>query len=86
MVAAGMGRAIVSPLLLHKARAYLDGIYVYPFPGPRFSRTLTLGARFAELGDLPQQVASFARDILRQNYLPAFRAIGEWIEEAIAIG
>jgi DNA-binding transcriptional LysR family regulator len=86
MVAAGMGWAIVSPLLLHKARAYLDGIDVYPFPGPRFSRTLTLVARFAELGDLPERVAAFARNILRQDYLPEFRAIGDWIEEAIAIG
>jgi DNA-binding transcriptional LysR family regulator len=64
MVAAGIGWTSTTPLCLLLARPYLPRVRVLPFPGPRFSRRLTLVSRSGEHSALAARLARIAVQIL----------------------
>ncbi len=85
MVAAGMGFAILTPLCLSKTPQHLTGIAIAPFPGPGFSRELTLIARRGEFGRLPARLAQLARRIIRRQYLSELRTLAPWLEDRVTV-
>lgn len=85
MVALGRGWSLLTPLgLLHSG---VDPARVRPlrFPGPGFTRRLTLVSREREFGQTPGILARLSRDILRRTYLPKLASIRPWLPEVVTI-
>lgn len=78
-VAARQGFAITTPLCIFEAALPMDGLTCLPLPGPSLRRTLTLIARLAELGRLPQRVANFCKNRLDLGTIPMIEAQFPWL-------
>lgn len=76
MVSGGAGWTILTPLALHHASRFRDGVEVLPLPFAPFGRTLSLSSRAGLLKDMPAQVARRLRDLIAVEVVsPALR---EW--------
>jgi DNA-binding transcriptional LysR family regulator len=76
MVAAGLGWAVVTPLAVLQAANLGSRVTLLPFPGPTFSRTITLVAPRHEDSELPQRIANASRRVVRRLAAEgAFRAM-----------
>jgi DNA-binding transcriptional LysR family regulator len=71
MVAAGLGCAITTPLLMFECKNVLNQVRVLPFPGPSFSRQINLWTRAGEIDQLAERICRMTRNILRERYLPS---------------
>lgn len=83
-VAAGTGWSITTPLcLLQEFSKVGDRVRVEPVKRGRFSRTLKLVARKDVLGEVPRQIASESRNILRSKGLDPLYAQHPWIKDLL---
>lgn len=69
MVAAGQGWTILTPLALHHATRFREGVDVAPLPFEPLERTLALSARAGVLRDIPAQVAERLRNLIQTQIL-----------------
>lgn len=76
MVAGGEGWTILTPLALHHASRFRQGVDVFPLPFAPFERSLSLSARAGVLRDMPGQVAQVMRDLIRAQVVAP--AVAEW--------
>ena len=76
MVAAGLGWAVVTPLAVLQAANLGPRVTLLPFPGPSFSRTITLIAPRHKEAELPLRIANASRRVVRRLAAEgAFRAM-----------
>ncbi len=74
MVAGGAGWTILTPLALHHASRFREGVDVFPLPFAPLERTLSLSARSGVLRDMPSQVAGKMRALIAGQVVePALR-------------
>lgn len=74
MVAAGEGWTILTPLALHHAARFRDGVEVSPLPFAPFGRSLSLSVRSGGLGEIPAQIALRLRGLIKDRVVgPALR-------------
>jgi DNA-binding transcriptional LysR family regulator len=76
----GHGWAITTPLCAYQGRLKSDQLRFHPLPGPNFTRQLTLIARARELGRVPRQIASLAREALREVLVPFTQEMRSTVE------
>jgi DNA-binding transcriptional LysR family regulator len=75
-VAAGLGWAVVTPFAVLQAANFGPRVTLLPFPGPSFSRTITLVAPRHKAADLPLRIANASRRVVRRLAADgAFRAM-----------
>lgn len=86
IVAAGLGWAVVTPLCLINSMSRLGPARAVPFPGPVFSRRLTIISRKGELDNVAFRLAQLARQILREKYVPDMLGVGPWLKGKINLG
>lgn len=85
MVSGGAGWTILTPLALHHASRFRDGVDVLPLPFAPFDRTLSLSARAGVLRDMPAQVADRMRGLIAaQVVAPACRE-WPWMGESLRV-
>ncbi|HEV7264880.1 MAG TPA: LysR family transcriptional regulator [Falsiroseomonas sp.] len=65
MVAAGLGWAVVTPLAVLQAANLGPRVALLPFPGPGFSRSITLVAPRSSDAELPLQIADASRRVVQ---------------------
>jgi DNA-binding transcriptional LysR family regulator len=85
-VAAGLGWAITTILCVIEADIPVDGLAIAALPGPALQRRLTLVARRAELGALPQEIAMLTRERLSASSRPFIAQHCPWIDDRFAVG
>ncbi len=66
MVAAGLGWAVLTPLTVLQAANFGSRVTLLPFPGPSFSRTITLVAPRKKEAELPIRIANASRRVVRR--------------------
>jgi DNA-binding transcriptional LysR family regulator len=86
MVAAGLGWSIMTPLSIFDMKPFLGQIRIMPFPGPAFSRQLTLFARRGEIDEAAARIADISRRILHERYIPEMLAAAPWLAGHVTIG
>jgi hypothetical protein len=64
----------------------LKQINIIPFPGPAFSRQLTLFARRGEMETVAERIADMSRQILRDRYLPDMMKAAPWLAGQVVVG
>lgn len=76
MVSGGAGWTILTPLALHHASRFREGVDVFPLPFAPFDRSLSLSARSGVLRDMPGQVAGLLRGLIADQVVTP--ALAEW--------
>ena len=76
MVSAGAGWTILTPLALHHASRFREGVDVLPLPFAPFERSLVLSARAGVFKDMPAQVAGRLRGLISTQVVGP--AVQEW--------
>lgn len=79
MVAGGEGWTILTPLALHHAARFREGVEVAPLPFAPLERSLSLSARAGVLRDLPGQVASRLRGLVEAQVIKPALADWPWL-------
>ncbi len=79
------GWAITTPLSVLDSERFWPDLDIRPLPFTGFSRTIHLVARRAELGRLPERLASICRDLLDTRLVPAILEMAPWSEGAFTI-
>ena len=85
MVAAGQGWTILTPLALHHAAAFRDGIEAAPLPFGTLERTLSLSARAGVLRDMPAQVATRLRALIDARVVKPSVTQWPWLGETLRV-
>ena len=85
MVAGGFGWALLPATSIARSISHLSAIELRRFPGPAFSRPVSIVARAGELGPLPARVADVARAIFRDVYLPMFGELMPWVTQEVRL-
>lgn len=85
LVAANLGWTITSPS--HALQGIRDGqsIQTAPFPGPSFTRTVSLIVRSGELGNVPRDVHAICAGVMAESFMPDIRKSVSWIGERFEI-
>jgi len=86
MVAAGLGWSIMTPLSIFEMRPLLEQIRIIPFPGPAFSRQLTLFARQGEFEAVAARIAEISRQVLNEQYIPEMLGAAPWLAGRVNAG
>jgi DNA-binding transcriptional LysR family regulator len=86
IVAAGLSWAILTPLCLVNSISRLGTARALPFPGPKFSRKLSIISRAGELDKVAQRLAHVSRNILKEKYLPDMLRVGPWLHGQVNLG
>jgi hypothetical protein len=86
LVAGGHGWAITTPLCIFESGLGLDGMRCTRLPGPALRRRVILAARRRELGRLPQALATFSTQLLRDSVLPQIARLMPFAVREIEIG
>lgn len=76
MVAGGAGWTILTPLALHHASRFREGVEVFALPFAPFDRSLSLSARSGMLQGMPGQVAGLMRGLIDEQVVGP--ALAEW--------
>lgn len=76
MVSGGAGWTILTPLALHHASRFREGVDVLPLPFAPLERSLSLSARAGVLKDMPAQVAGHLRTLIAAQVVAP--ALAEW--------
>ena len=79
-VAAGLGWSITTPLCVAGQAQLLPELRLEPMTRGHFSRTVQVVSRRGDLGDLTQQIAVLAREVLRDETFGALLAAYPWIK------
>ena len=85
MVAGGQGWTILTPLALHHAARFRDGVDVAPLPFAPLERTLSLSARAGVLRDMPGQVASRLRGLIAVQVVAPAQAQWPWLGDSLRV-
>ncbi len=85
MVAAGQGWTILTPLALHHAARFRDGIEVAPLPFAPLERSLALSARAGVLRDIPAQVAGRLRGLIAARVIAPAHAAWPWLQGSLRV-
>lgn len=85
MVAAGQGWTILTPLALHHAARFRDGVDVAALPFAPLDRTLSLSARAGVLRDMPGQVASRLRGLIAAQVVAPAQAQWPWLGDSLRV-
>jgi DNA-binding transcriptional LysR family regulator len=85
MVGSGVGWAITTPLCLVGVRPDVSRIRMIPFPGPLFTRSLTLLSRDRELGQLPRMISRLAKTYLQTVCVPQMLEHSPWLEKLLRV-
>jgi DNA-binding transcriptional LysR family regulator len=75
MVAADLGWAITSPLVLLQGRAHLDNVHVIPIKGPALTRTIYQISRAGEYAETAESFYQTSRRILDTAVFAEIRAL-----------
>jgi DNA-binding transcriptional LysR family regulator len=79
MVAAGLGWAIVPSICVFEIVRVLDNIRLLPFPGPRFTRTVSVIYRANENEALSEHIYLVAKEIIREQYISRILDVAPWL-------
>ncbi|WP_353230305.1 LysR family transcriptional regulator [Novosphingobium sp.] len=82
-VALGIGWSVTSALCLAAMPALVDQLRIEPLPRARFSRRVQVVARIGELGNLAEQTAQMAREVMTVTHLTPLIQKLPWIEELV---
>lgn len=85
LVGQGAGWTILTPLALMRARRFLDLIDVFELPFEPLSRTISLMARKGSLQEMPADVASALKPILREAVIDPAQARWPFIEQVVRL-
>lgn len=85
MVAAGQGWTILTPLALHHAAAFREGIAVAPLPFAPLERSLSLSARAGMLRNMPAEVAVRLRTLIDVRVVKPACAQWPWLGETLRV-
>ena len=85
MVAAGQGWTILTPLALHHATRFREGVDVAPLPFEPLERTLALSARAGVLRDIPAQVAGRLRSLIQTQIVDPAQAEWPWLAQTLRV-
>ncbi|KAF0171128.1 MAG: LysR family transcriptional regulator [Rhodobacteraceae bacterium] len=85
MVAGGQGWTILTPLALHHAARFREGVDVAPLPFEPLQRTLSLSARAGVLRDMPGQVASRLRGLIEAQVVGPAQANWPWLGRSLRV-
>ncbi len=80
-VAKGMGWGVTTPMCLLEKPQLLEQLQIQPITRGAFSRQFDLLAREGALGEIPEDIASVARNILREECVPVLYEQVPWIED-----
>ena len=80
-VALGIGWSVTSVLCLAAMPALVEQVRVEPLPRARFSRRVQVVGRSGELGNLAEQAAQTAREVMMVESLPPLFQLLPWVEE-----
>ena len=79
MVAAGLGWAVVPSICVFEIVRVLDSIRLLPFPGPSFTRTVSVIYRANENDAMSEYIYKVAREIIREKYIPKILQVAPWL-------
>lgn len=85
MVAGGQGWTILTPLALHHAARFRDGVDVAPLPFAPLDRTLSLSARAGVLRDMPGQVAGRLRGLIAAQVVAPAQSQWPWLGDSLRV-
>ena len=85
MVAGGQGWTILTPLALHHAARFRDGVDVAPLPFAPLDRTLSLSARAGVLREMPGQIANHLRGQIAAQVVAPARAAWPWLGDSLRV-
>ena len=85
MVAGGQGWTILTPLALHHAARFRDGVDVAPLPFAPLDRSLSLSARAGVLRDMPGQVAGRLRGLIAAQVVGPAQAQWPWLGDSLRV-
>jgi DNA-binding transcriptional LysR family regulator len=85
MVAGGQGWTILTPLALHHAARFRDGVDVAALPFEPLQRTLSLSSRAGVLRDMPGQIATRLRGLIDTQIVVPALADWPWIGAALRV-
>jgi DNA-binding transcriptional LysR family regulator len=85
MVAGGQGWTILTPLALHHAARFRDGVDVAPLPFAPLDRTLSLSARAGVLRDMPGQVAGRLRGLIAAQVVAPAQGQWPWLGDSLRV-
>lgn len=85
MVAGGQGWTILTPLALHHAARFREGVDVASLPFEPLQRTLSLSARAGVLRDMPGQVASRLRGLIEAQVVGPAKAEWPWLGQSLRV-
>ena len=85
MVAGGQGWTILTPLALHHAARFREGVDVAPLPFEPLQRTLSLSARAGVLRDMPGQIASRLRELIEAQVVAPAHAEWPWLGQSLRV-
>jgi hypothetical protein len=83
IVGSGIGWAITTPLCLAGVRPDMSRIRIIPFPGPQFTRSLTLLSRTREMGQMPAMISRLAKAYLQEKSIPQILAESPWLKSQL---
>lgn len=83
IVALGIGWSITSLLCLAAMPSLMSKLRIEPLPRAHFARNVQVVVRTGELGDLAEQTAGLAREVIRNEALPPVLAQLPWAESLI---
>jgi len=69
LVASGVGWTITTPLSLLRGARFIAGIDAHPLPAPPMARRVVLYATDDWTGDVPDQIAGIARDLIGTHFV-----------------
>lgn len=79
MVAAGLGWAIVPSICVFEIVRVLNNIRLLPFPGPRFTRTISVIHRANENEAICEHISMVAKEIIREQYIARILEVAPWL-------
>lgn len=85
MVAGGEGWTILTPLALHHAARFREGVEVAPLPFAPLRRSLSLSARSGVLKEIPGQVAGHLRRLVAENVIGPALADWPWMAKDLRL-
>lgn len=85
MVAGGAGWTILTPLALHHASRFREGVDVFPLPFAPLDRSLSLSARSGVLRDMPGQVAGLMRGLIGEQVVAPALADWPWLQGRLRV-
>lgn len=85
MIAGGAGWTITTPLLLSRARRFQPALSVHPFPGKKFSRTLSIVATPDCASGVVDRVNARVRQVLTDQVITPMCAQIPWLDGAFTL-